>query len=639
MTRLDVPINARMLERESSVETRYALTVPAQIAIHATLDPDQLAVIEGSLRLTYGQLESRSNQLAAYLRAAGANSETCVGLLFERSHEFVVAALAVLKSGAAYLPLDSSTPTDRAAFILENAGALMLLSHCQKATRLDARAWRVIALDGRDAEGIAKHRATPISDTSAPSDLAYVVYTSGSTGRPKGVEITHANLGNLVAWHRESFHVTDADRASQIAGLGFDAAAWEIWPHLTAGASLHIADESIRRSPQALRDWLVSEKITISFVPTILAEQLLNMSWPKGTALRTLLTGADTLHRRPDARLPFAFVNNYGPTECTVVTTSGTVAPDGAFVGPPSIGRPITNTKVLILDDAMRPVPEGEPGELCIAGAGVGRGYRNAPELTSSRFVMYSPDSGPSVRIYRTGDRARRLEGGEIAFLGRSDDQVKIRGYRIELGEIIACLDRYPGVDASALLVRDSVPVQTPAAEASERNPALVAYVVAAHGARLNAFDLRAFLKARLPDYMIPEWYVAIDTLPITANGKLDKSAFPTPCEANLLPTGTQDCEAISRPEDSDAALAPSAAFTQKIAAAVASLLDLPSIENDDNFFMSGGHSMFGVQLVSRLRDMFGIKLTLRQLFNAPTVTSLSAEVSRLVESAEAKAV
>ena len=241
MMRLDVPINARMLERESPVETRHALSIPARIAIHATLDPGRLAVIEGPLRLTYGQLESRSNQLAAYLRAAGASPETCVGLLFDRSFEFVVAALAVLKSGAAYLPLDPSAPAGRAALILESAGAILLLSHRQKARELEPRAWRVIALDGPDAEGIATQAATPLDETSSQNDLAYVIYTSGSTGRPKGVEITHANLENLVAWHRECFHVTEADRASQIAGLGFDAAAWEIWPHLTAGARLHIA--------------------------------------------------------------------------------------------------------------------------------------------------------------------------------------------------------------------------------------------------------------------------------------------------------------------------------------------------------------------------------------------------------------
>src|SRR5262249_47193247 len=272
-----------------------------------------------------------------------------VGLFLERSASFVVAALATLKTGAAYLPLDSSTPADRAASILADAGAPLLLTHRGKTRGWAPGPWRVLEIDGPDATPLptppARH-ATRLPGEPAPASLAYVVYTSGSTGRPKGVEITHANLRNLMEWHQAAFRVTAADRASQVAGLGFDAAVWEIWPHLTAGASVHFADEVTRRSPQMLRDWLVAERLTISFVPTLLAEQLLHASWPASTALRTMLTGADTLHQRPPAGLPFVLVNNYGPTECTVVATSGTVVPDTGE-GQPSIGRPIANTRAL----------------------------------------------------------------------------------------------------------------------------------------------------------------------------------------------------------------------------------------------------------------------------------------------------
>ena len=279
-------------------------------------------------RLTRGELDDHSNRLAAYLREAGAGPERCVGLFLDRSADFVVAALAVLKAGAAYLPLDPSTPPERVAFILADAGAPLLLTHRGQARGLSPAGCRVVELDGPEAAAIAARPASFAREDPAPQSLAYVIYTSGSTGRPKGVEITHANLLNLVDWHNSAFGVTAADRASQVAGLGFDAAGWEIWPHLAAGASLHIADESTRRSPQALRDWLVAEGITVSFVPTVLAEQLLHATWPAGTRLRALLTGADTLHRRPPAGLPFALVNNYGPTECTVVATSGTVEPE-----------------------------------------------------------------------------------------------------------------------------------------------------------------------------------------------------------------------------------------------------------------------------------------------------------------------
>ncbi|MEQ1911190.1 MAG: amino acid adenylation domain-containing protein, partial [Vicinamibacterales bacterium] len=477
-------LDERSPEREGSSHLRRAASISARVAFHANATPDAVAILDGSTRLTYADLERRSNQLAAHLQEAGAGPECCIGVFLERSAQFVVSTLSVLKAGAAYLPIDSSTPPERVAFILTDAQAPLLLTHRGHATRLPAGPWRVIDLDA-DAPGIAARTMLSPSIEPAPEDLAYVIYTSGSTGTPKGVEITHANLLNLVDWHQHAFGVSAADRASQVASFGFDAAGWEIWPYLTSGASLHMADEATRRSPQGLRDWLLSEKITISFVPTILSEQLLQASWPADTALRFLLTGADTLRRRPPSGVPFVLVNNYGPTECTVVATSGTVAAEGQIDGPPSIGRPIANTTALILDDMLRPVAAGEVGELCLAGTLVGRGYRNSPEMTASRFVTVSPTSGPPLRIYRTGDRARLLPDGEIAFLGRVDDQVKIRGYRIELGEIVACLGRCAGIEGCAVTTRD-----TP------EGPVLVAYVMPAREARLTVADLREFLAA-----------------------------------------------------------------------------------------------------------------------------------------------
>jgi amino acid adenylation domain-containing protein len=565
--------------------------------------------------LTYGELERQSNRLAAHLREAGAGPERCVGLFLERSPRFVVAALAVLKTGAAYLPLDPATPAERAALILADAEAPLVVTQRGKASALPEGPWRVVEVDGAEAGRIAARPDAPLSVEPAPASLAYVIYTSGSTGRPKGAEIAHANLANLIDWHVAAFGVTPADRASQVAGLGFDAAVWEIWPALWAGASLHLADELTRRSPAALRDWLVKEKITIAFVPTVLAEQLLAAAWPAETALRLLLTGADTLHRRPPPGLPFALVNNYGPTECTVVATSGTVPPEESSGRQPSIGRPIPGTTALILDDNLHPVAPGEPGELCLAGAHVGRGYRNNPEQTRSRFVTYAPPEGPPLPIYRTGDRARLLPGGEIAFLGRLDDQVKIRGYRIELGEIVACLDRCPGIDAGAVLVRQ-------AGNGENADPQLVAYVVVARGARPSAGDVRTFLAARLPDYMIPAQIVSVPSLPLTPNGKLDRSALPAPSPDNLLP-GQSANGAHGE-----------GGLQERLAALVASLLGRPSVDAGENFFMAGGHSMLGVQLVSRIAQAFGVKLALRQLFGAPTVAALSAEVARRLPTA-----
>jgi amino acid adenylation domain-containing protein len=594
-----------------------------QIAFHARISPDQIAVADSSDRLTFGQLLHRSNQLADYLRKLGAGPEQCVALLMDRSIDFVTAALAILKTGAAYLPLDSSIPADRAGFIITDSGATILLTHFGKASGLQTESCQIVELDGADASGIAASSAQPLNVDPSPQSLAYVIYTSGSTGQPNGVEISHANLHNLIQWHQSAFGITANDRASQVAGLGFDAAAWEIWPHLTAGASLHIADDITRRSTRALCAWLVSEKITVGFVPTVLAEQMLQMSWPAETALRFLLTGADTLQRWPAHGLPFTLVNNYGPTECTVVATSGRIAPDANVASRPTIGRPIANATVFILDDALRQVATGDAGELCVAGALVGRGYRNRPQLTASRFVTYTPSSGPSIRIYRTGDRARLLENGEIAFLGRLDDQVKIRGYRIELGEIIACLDRYPGVQTSAVLLRDAAAGDTAGASSE-----LIAYIVPTDGPKLVASELREFLAAHLPDYMVPAHYVALNSFPLTSNGKLDKSAFPAPNTENLLPIRAS--EPASPHNDRGAMTHPASDLEQRIATMVATLVGRSSVHRDDNFFMVGGHSMLGVQLVARIRDTFKVKLSLRQLFGAPTVAALSSEVTRL---------
>jgi amino acid adenylation domain-containing protein len=580
-------------------------SVVAWLSEHANTAPGRLAVDDGKVRLTFRELDGRSNQLANYLRLMGAGPETCTALLLDRSAAFVIAALAVMKTGAAYLPLDVSTPIERTAAILCDADASALITASDMS--LDGVNCAVVRPDA----GSNQSRDFDHHDIS-PERLAYVIYTSGSTGQPKGVEITHANLDNLIQWHQRAFGVTSADRASQVAGAGFDAAVWEIWPTLAAGATLFIADERTRRSPQALRDWIVEQEITISFVPTVLAEQLLYMPWPATTALRTLLTGADLLHRRPPEGLPFAFINNYGPTECTVVATSCCVSPDSEVDGPPPIGTAIDNTFALILDESMRPVQEDQAGELYLAGAHVGRGYRNNPQLTAEKFVSYTTPGGARMRMYRTGDRARWLPNGEIAFLGRVDDLVKIRGYRVELGEIVAWLDRYPGIQASAAAVRET-----------DAGPALVSYLVCDPQARIAATDLRDFLAARLPEYMVPDSFVRMNSLPMTPNGKLDKSALPPPGPDNLL-------SAAEQPAAAEAASADSQQLQSRIAAMVAALLGQPSVRPEDNFFMLGGHSMLGVQLVAKIRDTFGVKLTLRQLFSAPTVAALAEEIGRL---------
>jgi amino acid adenylation domain-containing protein len=409
--------------------------------------PHLLAVEEAGRRITYGRLDAAADRLAARLIGLGAGREARVAILAGRSIEQVTAILAVAKSGAAYLPLDPANPDARLATMLEAAGAHLVLAPRALASRRGLAGRRVVDLDDAPA-GDDPPRA---ARAASPADLAYVIFTSGSTGDPSGVEVTHANLANLVAWHRAAFGLTEADRATLISGVGFDASVWELWPALASGASLLIPDDATRLHPPALRDWLVERGATVAFLPTPLAELLLALEWPRACALRTMLTGGDRLHAVDPARVPFRVVNNYGPTETTVVATSGE-ADTGGWLGMPTIGGPVANARAFVLDAGLRPVPIGVPGELCIGGAGVARGYAGRPDRTAERFLPDPYSRAPGVRLYRTGDRARQLADGRIEFLGRLDTQVKVRGHRVEPAEVESALAAHPGVEAVAVV-------------------------------------------------------------------------------------------------------------------------------------------------------------------------------------------
>lgn len=564
--------------------------------------PDAPAVVSKNQRLTYRQLNRRANHVAHLLRGKGVEPEILVGICLKRSVEMVVAALGILKAGGAYLPLDPNYPRERLSFVLEDSGVSLLITQQDLVANLPHCDVELVSL-----ENTAPHSTDNLENAVSLEHLAYVIYTSGSTGTPKGVEITHSNLLNLVLWHQSAFAVTPADRASVLASVGFDAAVWETWPYLGAGASLHLPDDETRFSPDRLRDWLVNNEITIGFLPTVLAERIMGLEWPSNTALRILLTGAETLHQFPSAKLPFKLVNNYGPTECTVVTASGLISPETRSDALPTIGRPITNTQVYILDERLQQVPEGVAGELYIGGAGVARGYRHRPDLTAERFIHDPFSDEPNARLYKTGDVGRYLSNGEIVYVGRIDDQIKMRGYRIEPNEIVAVLDRHPSVAASVVVARED----------GNNEKRLVAYVLLKSETEPSAEELRKFLGNELPEYMVPAVFVILDSLPLTEHGKIDRHGLPAP-----------DCNNTLRDQPFTAPRTP---IEQRLAAILCDLLHVDHVSIHDNFFFLGGHSLLGTQLIAQIRSAFGVEIALRTLFDTPTIADLSMEIERLI--------
>ncbi|HYU71268.1 MAG TPA: non-ribosomal peptide synthetase [Ktedonobacteraceae bacterium] len=582
--------------------------VPQLVATQAALRPGAVALVERDRMLTYRELNRRANQLAHYLRSLGVGPNVLVGFCVERSLEMVVGLLGILKAGGVYVPLDPSYPSERLSFMLEDARVPVLVTQRHLTERLSHQGASVVCLD-TDADVLTRQPETdPVSELTA-TDLVYVIYTSGSTGRPKGVQIRHDSLLNLIFWHQRTFAVTPTDRATQITSPAFDATGWELWPYLTAGASIYLVNDEDRALAHKIRDGLIRNAITITFLPTALAEEVMTLEWPSKTALRYLLTGADVLHHYPSPALPFTLINNYGPTEATVLVTSGRVPLAEHPTSLPPIGHAIDNTQIYLLDEHLQPVPIGTAGELYIGGAGLSPGYLNRPELTAEKFIRNPFSDEPGSRLYKTGDMARFLPDGQIAFVGRADYQIKIKGYRIEPNEIASVLNSHPDVQASVVVAREDEP--------GEKR--LVAYVVPAPTAHLTANTLRETLAQQLPDYMIPAIYVRLDALPTTPNGKVDRTALPAPDANNIVHD-----EVVAVP------LTPT---EERVVRIVSKLLkmDKDEIGIDDNFFLLGGHSLLGTQIIARVADNFGVDLSLRTLFEAPTIRQLSTEIERLV--------
>jgi amino acid adenylation domain-containing protein len=582
------------------------LLVTQLVSQRAQEMPDALALQSETQSLTYRQLESRSNQLARYLQSLGIGAEMLLGICLPRTPEMVVAALAVMKAGAAYIPIDAECPVSRLHFMLRDAQVRLLITDQKTSGNLPSGNWQVLTMQSAHAD-VASQPDTPPSVSIGVQNLAYAIYTSGSTGgQPKAALITHRGLLNLMYWHCRAFSVTPADRASQIASFGFDAAVWEIWPYLATGASVHFPEDATRSSVESLRDWLLVKQITISFAPTALAESLIALEWPEKTPLRLLLTGADTLRRYPPASLPFGLINNYGPTESTVVATSGRVLPEPQLDRQPTIGRPIDNVQAYILDADLLPVPLGSVGELYLGGAGLARGYLNRPQQEAEAFIRNPFSDLPGDRLYRTGDLGRYLANGQIVFVGRSDEQIKIRGYRIEPNEIASLINQYPGVQASVVTARAD----------QDGDKRLLAYLVSSD-LQLNRGALQEFLRAQLPDYMVPVAFVRLASLPLNSSGKLDRAALPAPTLLNTIA--------------GDEFMAPSNPIEEQVVSILAELLELEKVGVNDNFFFLGGHSLLGTQLIARVRNVFGVELSLRTVFDSPTAAGLANEIECLL--------
>ncbi|HEX5748967.1 MAG TPA: amino acid adenylation domain-containing protein [Archangium sp.] len=567
--------------------------------------PDAVAVISGTRRLTYRELERRSNQLAARLRQLGVGPEVKVGVCLERSELLVIAVLGVLKAGGTYVPLDPAYPSDRLGYMLQHTGVPVLLTQQRAAGSLPEHPAHVLMLD----EAQAQLDSLPAGRSRAPvhpSNLAYVLYTSGSTGRPKGVSLEHRNSVAFIHWALGVFSREQLSGVLAATSLNFDLSVFELFAPLSRGGAVIVAENALALPTLEARD----EVTLVNTVPSAMAELVRGQGVP--TSVRTVnlagepLTGAlaRLIHELPHVE---ALYNLYGPTEDTTYSTFVRVPRDSQRE--PTIGKPLAGTQGYVLDASMQLVPVGVPGELYLGGAGLARGYLYRPELAAERFVPNPFSSTPGERLYRTGDRVRYLPDGQLEYLGRIDNQVKVRGFRIELGEIETALRAHPGV-------RDVVVV---AREDSPGDKRLVAYLVAQPGHTLVAMELRAFLKQSLPEYMVPSALMVLDKLPLNPNGKVDRKALPVPDQL----------------QTSQEYVAPRNETEQMLAQLWSEVLKAPRIGAHDNFFELGGHSLLATQLRSRIRTAFQVELPLRDLFEAPTVATLAGRLDAAIRSGQ----
>jgi amino acid adenylation domain-containing protein len=564
--------------------------------------PDAVAVADFSVELTYRDLDAAASRMAGRLRAAGVAEGDIVALYLPRCADMIVAMLAIVRVNAAYLPMGLEVPAERLGYMLSDSGATALLTRQALRARIPVTAAlsAVLATDDETGAwasmGASMEGSTPASQW--PGDrLLYVIYTSGSTGRPKGVAVSHQQLGGLVRWHHDTYSPQAGDRIAQLASLSFDAAGWEIWPALLAGARLQICPEELSGDPAAVTKWLAEQAIDVTFAPTPMAEQLIREPLARRTRLRRLLFGGDVFRPREDDDPGIPVINHYGPTENACVSTA--TGPLQSPWADNSIGKPISGVRVYLVDRDLRLVPNGVIGELCLGGAGVAWGYWRRPRLTAERFVPDPFAGEPGGRLYRTGDLAWWRPDGTLHYAGRLDDQLEVNGHRIEPAEIEVALLAHPAVRAVTVIAK----------QAPSGGQVLAAYVVP-EGAMPPADRLRAHLASTLPRYMIPRVFVALAELPTTPTGKVDRGRLPEP-EKPLAGSS-----------------APATAAERLMGGLWTELLGIPAVGADDDFFALGGNSMNAARLLNRIRATFGIDFSLRDIFDHSSLAELSSAVT-----------
>ncbi|WP_212004587.1 non-ribosomal peptide synthetase [Chitinophaga sp. HK235] len=576
-------------------------TIADQIIKQAHLNPDAIALVYGKTQWSYARLHERSNQLAHYLRSLGVQKETLVPVCLERSPEIVVAMLGIIKAGGAYVPIDPAYPPERINYMLTDTGAEIIITSNDIILDLTERETPVKIIVPDDAI------AYPVTETGIPLDeeqLANVIYTSGSTGNPKGVMIAHKGLMNMVHWYTKAYDVTSSARATVVTGVGFDVFGWEVWPHLCSGATVFMLDDTVRSSPHGLERIYTRHEITHSLVFTAIFGDVIRQIRNKPLALKYLLTGGDRLGPTDITGLTCRLFNNYGPTENSVITTYYELSEKDKDAIPP-IGIPVNNTIVYIINKEQQLCPVGVWGEICVSGKGVSRGYLHQDELTREKFVANPFDATPGSRMYKTGDIGRWLPDGNIEYLGRRDEQVKIRGYRIELGEIEQTLQQCSLVDQAVVSVSTD----------SNGNKRLIGYVVARNN--FDKEEIAAFLSAKLPEYMIPSLFIAMEKLPLTANGKIDRKALPDPeVQHNIY-------------------VAPSNEVEQTLLDIWQGLLSTDRIGTADDFFEVGGDSLLAVRVIAHIKDVYNINVSVSTVFECRNVVRLAEYVMAMTGSPE----